>query len=339
MLDEWPLGGQLVGRDPEALQQRGVHAEPEHPHHRQQAQPAADQAQPRPRDLQHAGAGGQRRQQRQRPQHRQRRVDVGVGRAEHHAARREHDLEAVEPEADCLEREQQRAEQQQVRASAGGQAGAARGEHEAALQDVEEQRQEHGGGHQAQRPAVGEPPQRQREHEKTELAAEDRIATRERLGVDERQHGLPVDAGPQPRGDRDDRQHDRQEPSDERLDHDASRQAELVFQLPQHVGRRRAGGEGEVGPQEDEDAERDGSEERALQRQRGPEDAGVADLLEPQEVGVERHDLDDGGQRQEEDDQQDDRLRTSHPLNESRGGFADAARECGGLGAMSGPPS
>jgi hypothetical protein len=147
---------------------------------------------------------------------------------------------------------------------------------------------------------VGQPPERQREHEESELVAEDGIAGGERLGVHVDQHGLPVDAGPQSRGDRDHGQHDRQEPPDQRLDHHPSRQAELILQLPQDVGRRRAGREREVRPQEHQDPDGHRREQRALQRQRGPEDPGVADLLEPQEVRVERHDLDDHRQRQED---------------------------------------
>src|SRR3989441_9409983 len=65
----------------------------------------------------------------------------------------------------------------------------------------------------------------------------------------------------QPRDDRDQQEDDGQEAADQRLDHHPPRQAELVLELPDHVGRGGPRGQGQVDVEEDEDAERKAREE------------------------------------------------------------------------------
>jgi len=328
-LDVRPLGLQLVGRHAQALQERRVHPEAHHPHHEQRGAGAREQAQPRPHDLRRARDGGERGQYGQRAEHRQRGVDVGVRGAEDEAARREDDLVAVEPEADGLEGQQRRAQQQQVRARAAGQARAARGQHEAALEHVHGEGQHRRARHQRHCPRVGEPPERQEEHEEAQIEAEHGILEAERRAVEVAENGLPVRARAQPRDDGDQQQDDGQEAPDERLDHHASRQAELILQLPQDVGGGGARRQREVGPEEEGDGERDGGEERAAQREGGQEDLAVADLLEPQPVGVERDELQQHRQHHQRDDEQRQGWGGAHRTRPARGATSRAARRRG----------
>ena len=104
-----PLGDELVGRDPEALEQRRVDAEARDPHHAQHDQARHQEAPARPEDLEDARGRAEQRERGEHAEHRQRRVHVGVGGAEDDAARRVEQIEAVEPEPDAAQQEQQRA--------------------------------------------------------------------------------------------------------------------------------------------------------------------------------------------------------------------------------------
>src|SRR5206468_9842060 len=146
----------------------------------------------------------------------------------------------------------------------------------------------------------------QDEDEEAQVVAEQRVDGAERRGVEVAEHRLPVDGGPHAGGQRDQQQHDRQEPADQRLDDHATREPELILELPDDVGRRRAGGERQVGVEEDEHADRQRGEERSAQGQRLDEDFFVADLDEPEPVRVERHDLGGEAQDQEQQEQQED---------------------------------
>ena len=199
-----------------------------------------------------------------------------------------------------------------MRTGAARDARSARRQHQAALQTVEHECEQHGPRRQGQPPAVDHAPERQDEHEEPEILTEDRVDRSERLGVLVPEDDFPVHAGPQSRHGGDRQQDDGQEAADERFDHHAAGQAELVLQLPQHVGRGGAGGEHEVRGQEDQDRDHHRGEQGAAQRQRRPEDARVADLAEPQPVRVERHDLGADRQQEEQADQEQDRLRPSH---------------------------
>jgi hypothetical protein len=102
-----------------------------------------------------------------------------------------------------------------------------------------------------------------------------------------------VDGGAHPGCERDQQQHHRQEPADQRLDHDAAGQPELVLELPDHVRRRGAGRERQVGVQEDEDRDGQRAEERPSEREGLHENVRVPELAEPEPVRVQRHDLRD----------------------------------------------
>ena len=311
-LDVGALRRELVGRHAQALQERRVHAEADHPHHEQRGAGAGEQAQAGTHDLNGAGDRGEHGQHGERAEHRQRGVDVGVRGAEHDATRGQDDLVTVEPEADSLQRQERRAEREQVRARAAGQPRPARGQHEAALQDVHGHGEHHRAGDQRHRPRVHEPPERQDEDEEPEVEAEHRILGTERRPVDVAEHGFPVGGRTQRRHDGDQQQHDRQKPPDEWLDHDAPGQAQLVLELPQHVRRRRARGHGEVGPEEQRDDERDRPEQATAQGQRGQENLGVADLLEPEPVGVQRDELQQHREHDQRDHEVRQRLRRAH---------------------------
>src|SRR5207249_4963380 len=106
-------------------------------------------------------------------------VGAREGGAEDDPARRENELEAVEPESDPLEREHQRPEDEQVRAGASGEAWPARGQDEAPLEHVDDERQDDRAGHEGDRPAVHETPERQDEDEEREVATGERVGGRE----------------------------------------------------------------------------------------------------------------------------------------------------------------
>jgi len=154
---------------------------------------------------------------------------------------------------------------------------------------------------------------RQREHEESEVAAEERIDRAERYRARVLEQSFPARARAQTGRERDERQDDGQEAPDDRLDHDASRQPELVFQLPQDIGASAPGGERQVPIKEHQHDHGDGGEERAPQLEGGEKDPGVADLLEPQPVGVEGNDLTHQAQGHEAQDQEQGGLRALHP--------------------------
>jgi hypothetical protein len=199
-----------------------------------------------------------------------------------------------------------------VRARAGRQARAAARQHQAPLQDVDGEREHDRAGDQRDGPSVDEPPERQDEDEEAQVAAEERIGDAERRRVDVAQHRLPVDGRAHPGRQRDQQQHDRQESADQGLDHHATRQPELVFELPDDVGRRRAGRERQVGVEKDEDGDSQRGEERSAERERLHEDVRVPDLAEPEPVGVQRHDLRDQAEGQEDEEEQQDGRRSVH---------------------------
>ncbi len=157
-------------------------------------------------------------------------------------------------------------------AGAGGQPRAAARQHEAPLEHVDRQGQHDRRHDERERPAVHEPPHRHDEDEKAQVVSEQRVHAAERRGVEVAQHRLPVDGGAHAGRDRDQQQHDRQESADQRLDDHAARQAELILELPDDVGRRRARGERQVRIEEDEHADRQRGEERPAQGQRLDED-------------------------------------------------------------------
>ena len=318
MGDEGPLGDELVRRHAEPLEQRRVHAESEHPHQAEHDHPAGDEPEPRARDLGEAEHGGDGREHGEHAERGERGVGVRVGGAEDDPARRENELEAVEPESDPLEREHQRPEDEQVCAGAAGEARPARGQDEAPLEHADDEGQDDRAGHEGDRPAVHETPERQDEDEEREVAAEERVGGLEGHRVEVAEHRLPVRRRAEPRGERDDADDDRQEPADQRLDHHPSRQAELVLELPDHVGRRRTHGEREVHVEEQEDAEGQGREERAAEGQDLGEDLRVPHLLEPEPVGVERDALGDQAERQKHDQQREHGLTAVHRAGPSR---------------------
>ena len=88
--------------------------------------------------------------------------------------------------------------------------------------------------------AVEEAPERQHEDVEAEVAAEERIRAAERACA--LTYSSTVSHEPLARGAREERDHrdDRQEqPPDQRLEHRAAGQPELVLELPEHVRRRR----------------------------------------------------------------------------------------------------
>src|SRR5256885_881185 len=115
-----------------------------------------------------------------------------------------------------------------------------------------------------------------------------------------------------PRGEKTSSNRSSQKAPDQRLDPHPPRQAELVLELPDHVGRGGPRGQGQVDVEEDEDAERQAREEGSAERERRGEDRGIADLLEPEPVGVERNELRDEAEGQEQEEQQADRLAAVH---------------------------
>ena len=199
-----------------------------------------------------------------------------------------------------------------MRAGAGCQARSAARQHEAPLEHVDGQGEHDRRGHEGDCPAVHETPQRQHEHEEAQVVAEQGIDAAERRRVQVAQHQLPVDGGSHPGGQRDQQQDDREEPANQRLDDHAARQSELVLELPDHVRRRRASRERQVGVEEDEHADREHGEERPAQRERLDEDFRVSDLDEPEPIGIERNHLGEKTEDQEQEEQQQDRLRPVH---------------------------
>ena len=189
----------------------------------------------------------------------------------------------------------------------GGQARTARGEHQAPLHHV------HGGGeHQRPRregdaPAIEQAPERQLEEVEAEVAAEERVHAAEGRRVAELDDGVPRSAPAGAGHEGDQRRHRHEETPDEGLDAGAAGQAELVLQLPEHVGRRHARGHPEIGEQEGPHREAQPDHEPAPEGQDGGEDVDEADFLEPEPVGVERDRLADDAQ--EEEGEQDPELR------------------------------
>jgi len=343
VLDERPLGDELVRRHAEALEQRRIDPQTTDPGEAEDQEAGDDEAQPRPADLEHARHGAERGEHGEGAEHRERAVDVRVRGAEHDPAGRVDQLEPVEPEADRAERERQRGEPQQVRARPRREARAARREHEAPLQHVDDEREQDRGRREREGPAVDQPPERQHEDEERQVAPEQRVRDPERPAVQVLEHGLPVRGGAEPRDQREQREHDRQEAADQRLDHHPPGQAELVLELPDHVGRRRPRREREVRPEKDQHADRHREEQRAPQREDPGEHLRVPDLAEPQPVGVEGHDLDGEPQDEEDEEQDDDGLRPAHPRHRaglrSRVSRRPGTRAAGTSGRRSGRPS
>ena len=118
------------------------------------------------------------------------------------------------------------------------------GEDEAPLQDVQDQREDQRRRAERERPAVEQPPEGQAEHEEAQVAPEERVDGAERHLVPVGEDRLPVGARPHAGHERHDQEHQRQRAADQRLDHDATRQPELVLELPEHVRRRRPRREG-----------------------------------------------------------------------------------------------
>src|SRR5439155_1598868 len=112
------LGIQLVWRHLEALEEGGVDAEPAYPDHGQHHEARHQEAPAATTDLEHAGRRAEERDRSEGPQSREGGVDVGVGSAKDHAARRVGKLVAVEPEADGPEDQGEGGQAQEVIAGA-----------------------------------------------------------------------------------------------------------------------------------------------------------------------------------------------------------------------------
>ncbi len=192
-------------------------------------------------------------------------MNVGIGRADDDPPRRVEKLEAVEPEAHRPQKEEEGGQDEQVRTRPRRQPRPPGGEHEAALEHVQHEGQEQGGRDQGHAPAIDETPERQGEDEEPQVVSEEGIDAPEWLRVQIGEKGFPVGGGAQARTKRDERDHHGQKAPDERFDHHSPRQAELVLQLPQDIGRRGPHGEGQVGVQKDQHAHGHCQKERALQ--------------------------------------------------------------------------
>ncbi len=288
MLDVGPLEVELVRLDPIGLHEGRGDPQARDPQHHQHHQPRHQEAPAGTEHLEDAGDRAQHRQDHQPLQHRQRGVHVGVGGAEDQRARRVEQVEAVEPEADPADQQEQRGQPQQVRARARGEARAPGGQHQAALQDVDRRHQHQRARHQRGGPAVEQPPEREHEEVEAEVPSEQRVHLPEGGRVEVLEHRRPRAGGAGSREEGDHRDHRQQQAAHERLEDRAARQAQLVLQLPQHVGRRGAGRHREVHEQEHEHRRAQPQEEPAAHGEARGEDLREAHLLEPEPVGVER---------------------------------------------------
>ena len=318
VLDVRPLGLQLVWRHLEALEEGGVDAEPAYPDHGQHHEARHQEAPAAATDLEHAGRRAEERDRGEGPQSREGGVDVGVGSAKDHAARRVEKLVAVEPEADGPEDQGEGGQAQEVIAGAHRHAGALGRQHQAAQEHIGGNAQDEGAHHEGQGPAVDEAPEGQLEDEEGEVAPEEGICHAERRGIEIAQEHVPRSAGPDAGEERDDGDGGNEHAPDQGLEHGAARQPELIVELPQHVGSRRARGHPEIGVEEDEDDAARPQHQPAPEGQHGGEDLRVADLAVPEPVGVEGHGLADA--REEDEGQEKPQAQSRRTLSYRQGG-------------------
>ena len=241
VLDVRPLGHQLVGSDLEALEQRRPHSEAAGPRHSQHDQPGHEKAPAGPSDLEQASACAEKSESGERAQHGKGGVHIRVRRAEHHPARRVDELVAVQPEAHGAQQKEHGAQSEKMGAGARGEARALRGQDEAPEQDVGAHAQEQRADDQGNRSAVEKAPEGQVEDEEGDVAAEEGIGAAEGRAVEVAQHHVPRRAGPEPGQDADHRDDGQKQFPDQRLEHGAAGQAELIVELPAARQGRRCG--------------------------------------------------------------------------------------------------
>ena len=154
-----------------------------------------------------------------------------------------------------------------------------------------------------------ETPEGQGEDEEAEVTAEKRIGGAERHRVDELEERLPARHGAQPGHEGDPGGGQGQEAPNHGFDDRPPGEPELILQFPVHIRGGRASGDGQVTVEKDQKADADDQEKPAAQRQHGQEYLGVADLLEPQPVRVERDELRDRNESPQGQGPEEHRLR------------------------------
>src|SRR5262249_9122062 len=174
-----------------------------------------------------------------------------------------------------------RAQREEMGPRARGEPGPLRGEDEAAEEDVGRHAEHQGADDERHGSAVEEAPKGKLEDEEGDVAAEERIGRPEGGAIEVGEHHVPRRAGPEPGENADDRDDGEKELPDERLEDGTARKAQLIVELPQHVGGGGARGEPEIAVDEDENDGARAQEEAAAQGENSGEDLGAADLDVP----------------------------------------------------------
>ncbi len=347
--DERRFARLLVRRHDEALQAGRVDGPADRHQH---AQPEGGHQRPDP-GLRHLIGGEQHAERRHHDQHpggRHVGVDVDVGRAGDQAGRRGQHLGNGQPRPGGDDRQPARGEDGRVRRRGRPQLDAAAGaQAQEAGAEVDQADADGGEREEQDRQRVQGAPERQLEHVEADVVAQHRIGLAERRGVPVDEPRLPLRRGNrrhQQGAGRRDQRHDRAQPG--RIDDDGARSLRRDHDdlaTRQHAERQ---------PQvERQDAEGDGEHGQPQRRLRGQAarvDPLVADLGEPQPVGVELH-----ARRQQEEhrDEQDEQRETAgchggpaaivcagrgmRRIRPGRGSWPRASRRCSGCGPS--PPS
>ena len=302
--DERRLPHLLVRRDDEALNDGGIgaaadrHDEVERGRRRNRPEPSAAEG------LQDGQRGAEQRGPGQDPQRGNAGVDVGVGRPGHHAGGGRQELRDLQPGAEGQHEQRRGGEQSQVpRRAPRHEHAARRVEPDLFREHVRRDRhRRHQEDDEVQDP-LDHLQQRQREHVEADVVSEDRVGLAERRRVQEVQPRFPLAAGIVRDEQRDDADGPQRQRTDaRRVHHDRLRAVLRVDD--ERPGAQGAQGEHEVPGQQREDHDAGDGADQGLRAQRSQEDRLVAELLEPQPVGVERRGR--GHAREEEEQPQQD---------------------------------
>ena len=171
-VDVGPFTGELRRLDPELLDEGGIDRAHQHRDERPQAHAQDRQHPALQADVVDEQAEGDQRDEHQERQGRQLRLDIGVGRAADHAAGREVQLVALQVVARSLDQGHTAEQQRDVRLDLGADPLAGRLEPDAAVQVVEDDRDEQDHDQGDEGPAHHEGQERQPENEPADVPVE-----------------------------------------------------------------------------------------------------------------------------------------------------------------------
>ncbi len=295
--------GDLVGVDPEALDEGGHEAPGEHGHEDPEADGHARQHPTPPPDVDDEEGEGEERDGHQQVERPHLDVDRGVGGPVHHAARREREPVAIEPVAARLHQGQHAEQHGDVGLHLRGDPVELRVEPDPAVDHVGQQGDEEGEQQGREQPAGHGVQERQLEHVEADVGVERGVLLAEVHAVAEQDPLVPRRAEAEPHDQGEERRHPRAHEPGPAADHRVVALDQVVLAGGGAEHRGQPLGDQQVRPAQAEEEDRADQRERGLGEQHATPHRAQVQRVEPEVVGVEGR---DPAQRDQHDEQRDE---------------------------------